>query len=140
MHDMKHVFPMRNLLFGVLLVSLSLSLAAGAEETIPQWQHAEQEPADSVLHDPMIMYNAGGLDGKVAVIGLPSMRTYRHIDVGVDLHEVVYGGTNHGNKNGTPDGKYLYVNDKGANTVGEINLQTGFLERLIAPSMMTWAT
>ena len=132
MHGMKHVFVRGSLLSGVLLVSVGLSSTATAEEAIPQWQHAAQEPADSVLHDPMIMYNAGGLDGKVAVIGLPSMRTYRHIDVGVDLHEVVYGGTNHGNKNGTPDGKYLYVNDKGANTIGEINLQTGFLERLIA--------
>ncbi|MHA1166162.1 MAG: YncE family protein, partial [Alphaproteobacteria bacterium] len=37
-----------------------------------------------------------------------------------------------GNKNLTPDGKYLYVNDKGANTIGVINLQTGFLERLIS--------
>lgn len=66
------------------------------------------------------------------MIGIPSFRTYRHIDVGVDLHEVVYGGSPAGNKNGTPDGKYLYVNDKGANTIGEINLQSGFLERLIA--------
>ncbi|MBT7835687.1 MAG: hypothetical protein HN694_08175, partial [Rhodospirillaceae bacterium] len=58
------------------------------------------------------------------------MRTYRHIDVGVDLHEPVFSGTNAGNKNLTPDGKYLYVNDKAANTVGVINLQSGFLERL----------
>jgi nitrous oxide reductase len=86
------------------------------------------------FHHGSILYQQkkGGLDGRVAVIGIPSFRTYRHIDVGVDLHEVVYGGLAHGNVNGTPDGKYLYVNDKGANTIGEINLQSGFLERLIA--------
>ncbi|MFQ5581050.1 MAG: beta-propeller fold lactonase family protein [Mariprofundaceae bacterium] len=108
---------------------------ANAAETIPPWQHsvsAKEGAKDSPLHDPMLLYNAGGLDGRVAVIGIPSFRTYRHIDVGVDLHEVVYGGLNDGNKNGTPDGKYLYVNDKGANTIGEINLQSGYLERLIA--------
>jgi len=101
-------------------------------ETIPPWQSGQAETVDSPTHDPMLLYNAGGLDGRVAVIGIPSFRTYRHIPVGVDLHEVVYGGLNAGNKNGTPDGKFLYVNDKGSNTVGEINLQSGMLQRLIA--------
>ncbi|MDP6623428.1 MAG: beta-propeller fold lactonase family protein, partial [Alphaproteobacteria bacterium] len=105
---------------------------ASAAEKIPPWQMAVPDGRDAPLHDPMLLYNAGGLDGKVAVIGLPSMRTYRHIDVGVDLHEPVFSGTNAGNKNLTPDGKYLYVNDKGANTIGVINLQTGFMERLIS--------
>jgi len=102
------------------------------DEAIPPWQKAQAETVDSPLHDPMLLYNAGGLDGRVAVIGIPSFRTYRHIPVGVDLHEVVYGGLNAGNKNGTPDGKFLYVNDKGSNTIGEINLQSGMLQRLIA--------
>ncbi len=106
--------------------------AVSGDKSIPSWQHGSAEPQDSPLHDPMIMYNAGGLDGKVAVIGIPSFRTYRHIDVGVDLHEVSFSGTNHGNKNGTPDGKYVFVNDKGANTIGYINLQTGFLEKLVS--------
>ena len=123
---------------GVALPGLALSLAVfgpmgGAEAAkVAPWQHGTAEVSDSPTKDPMLLYGAGGLDGKVSVIGLPSMRTYRHIDVGVDLHEPVFSGTNAGNKNGSPDGKYLYVNDKGANTVGVINLQTGFLERLIA--------
>lgn len=132
MHGAERNVLAASLLSGAVLISGVLGSIASAQESIPPWQHAAKEQTDAMLHDPMIMYNAGGLDGKVAVIGLPSMRTYRHIDVGVDLHEVSFGGTNHGNKNGTPDGKYLYVNDKGANTIGEINLQTGFLERLIA--------
>ncbi|MFQ5356163.1 MAG: beta-propeller fold lactonase family protein [Mariprofundaceae bacterium] len=118
-------------LFSMAFMMLGI---ANAAET-PPWQHsvsAKEGAKDSPTHDPMLLYNAGGLDGRVAVIGIPSFRTYRHIDVGVDLHEVVYGGLAAGNKNGTPDGKYLYVNDKGANTIGEINLQSGFLERLIA--------
>ncbi len=126
-----HKFLIVKLLSAVCL-AVGGGAAASAEEQVPSWQNAEVENKDTPLHDPMLLYNAGGLNGKVAVIGLPSMKTYRHISVGVDLHEVVYGGSPAGNKNGTPDGKYLYVNDKGANTIGEINLQTGMLERLIA--------
>ncbi len=105
---------------------------AADKEVIPGWQNADHNFKDAPLHDPMILYSSGGVDGKVAVIGLPSFRTYRHIDCGVDLHEVSFSGNNRGNKNGTPDGKYLYVNDKGANTICELNLQTGFMERIIA--------
>jgi len=124
-----------NFIVGLFSAVFMMLGVANAAETIPPWQHAvgpAEGAKDSPLHDPMLLYNAGGLDGRVAVIGIPSFRTYRHIAVGVDLHEVVYGGLAAGNKNGTPDGKFLYVNDKGANTVGEINLQSGFLERLIA--------
>ncbi len=126
-----------SLVSGAFLILGSLNAVVSADESsgdksIPSWQFGSGEPQDSPLHDPMIMYNAGGLDGKVAVIGIPSFKTYRHIDVGVDLHEVSFSGTNHGNKNGTPDGKYVFVNDKGANTIGYINLQTGFLERLVS--------
>ena len=91
------------------------------------------------FRDPMIMYNAGGVDGAVAVMGVPSLRTYRHIPVGVDLHEPTFSApTNEGMKSWYgpyskgPDGKYLYVNDKGANTIGIINLQMGMLDRLIS--------
>jgi nitrous oxide reductase len=48
------------------------------------------------------------------------------------LHNFPYSGSNAGNTNGTPDGKYLYVSDKGANTIVEVNLQTGWVERLFA--------
>lgn len=104
--------------------------AAGGD--VRDWHVTQSQLSDAPVKDYMLMYNAGGVDGAVAVIGLPSFRTFRHILVGVDLHEPVFSGSNAGNKNGTPDGKYLYVNDKGANTIGVINLQTGFLERLIA--------
>ncbi|MBI5233754.1 MAG: beta-propeller fold lactonase family protein [Deltaproteobacteria bacterium] len=97
------------------------------------WHMVAPQLSDAPLKDNQIMYNAGGLDGAVAVFGVPSMRTYRHILVGVDLHEPVFSGPNNaGNKNLNPDGKYLYVNDKGAGTIGVINLQLGILERLIA--------
>jgi len=129
---LKSRFLILSLVPGFLLTLCILSPVGVEAAEIPTWQHGSSQPKDAPLKDPMMLYNAGGLDGKVAVIGLPSMRTYRHIDVGVDLHEPVFSGTNAGNKNGTPDGKYLYVNDKGANTIGVINLQTGFLERLIA--------
>ncbi|CAG1012064.1 Nitrous-oxide reductase [Burkholderiales bacterium] len=105
---------------------------AAEQAKIPGWQNAAQEFKDAPLQDPMLLYAAGGLDGRVAVIGLPSFRTYRHIDCGVDLHENVFSGLPAGNKNGTPDGKYMWVNDKGANTICELNLQTGFMERIIA--------
>ena len=118
------------LLIGLaLLLMTAVSAVAGERD----WHQTEAAPNDAPLQDPMIIYNAGGVDGKVAVIGVPSMRTYRHISVGVDLHEPVFSApTNEGNKNLKPDGKYLYVNDKAANTVGIINLQMGTLERLIA--------
>ena len=113
-------------------IALSAYSETSAETDLPVWQNAATEATDHPTKDTMLLYNAGGLDGRVAIMGLPSLRTYRHIDVGVDLHEPVFSGTNAGNKNLTPDGKYLYVNDKGANTIGVINLQTGFLERLIS--------
>ncbi|MBI4937615.1 MAG: beta-propeller fold lactonase family protein [Nitrosomonadales bacterium] len=122
------------LMIGALSASCLVIGAANAadKEVIPGWQNADHSPKDAPLHDPMILYSSGGVDGKLAVIGIPSFKTYRHIDCGVDTHEVVLGGLPAGNKNGTPDGKYAYLNDKGANTICEINLQTGFLERIIA--------
>ncbi len=135
MADRKGSRSLSTVLPGVLMSLVVLgggSIGAHASTDVAPWQHGAKEATDSPTIDPMLLYNAGGVDGKVAVIGLPSMRTYRHIDVGVDLHEPVFSGTNAGNKNGTPDGKFLYVNDKASNTVGVINLQTGMLERLIA--------
>ena len=130
----------RNPLFIGLALLLMASAPAAAGER--DWHMTEPAPNDAPLQDPILMYNAGGTDGAVAVIGVPSMRTYRHIPVGVDLHEPVFSAaTNEGNKNFVgqytkgPDGKYLYVNDKGANTIGIINLQMGTLERLISLPM-----
>ena len=135
MHGKLSRFVFTGFLPGALF-ALGVSLSGNAQADSGQRDWLQYDPAtnttDSPTHDPMLMYNAGGLDGKVAVIGIPSMRTYRHIDCGVDLHEPVFSGTNAGNKNGSSDGKHLYVNDKGANTVCVINLQTGMLERVIA--------
>lgn len=123
-------------LIGLALLLMVVGPAAAGER---DWHMTEPTPNDAPLQDPMLMYNAGGTDGAVAVIGVPSMRTYRHIPVGVDLHEPTFSApTNEGMKSWYgpyskgPDGKYLYVNDKGANTIGIINLQMGNLERLIA--------
>ncbi|MCP4408820.1 MAG: hypothetical protein GY807_13865, partial [Gammaproteobacteria bacterium] len=78
MHSInRNILKIAGLLSGVMLVSVSTISIVNAQEAVPSWQHAAQEQTDAMLHDPMIMYNAGGLDGKVAVIGLPSMRTYR---------------------------------------------------------------
>lgn len=106
--------------------------AEKGKEGLPGWLNADPAVRDVPLRDPMLLYAAGGLDGRVAVIGVPSMRTYRHIECGVDLHENLFSGLPAGNKNGSPDGKYMYVNDKGANTICELNLQTGMMERIIA--------
>ncbi|OGS98541.1 MAG: hypothetical protein A3F73_07965 [Gallionellales bacterium RIFCSPLOWO2_12_FULL_59_22] len=126
------------LMVGALSAScLVLGTANAAEKKVvtPGWQNAAVDASnakDNPTVDPMLLYSSGGVDGKVAIIGIPSFKTYRHIDCGVDLHEVVFSGSPAGNKNGTPDGKYLYVNDKGANTICELNLQTGYMERVIA--------
>ena len=124
----------------LMVSALSMScLMAGAAHAaqdpslaIPGWQVAVPDGKDTPTIDPMILYSSGGVDGKMAVIGIPSFKTYRHIDCGVDTHEISFGGSNKGNKNGTPDGKYVYLNDKGANTICEFDLQTGYLNRIIA--------
>ena len=87
-----------------LMAFAPTNVEASSAAKVAPWQHGSQVPSGSPTEDPMLLYGAGGLDGKVSVIGLPSMRTFRHIDVGVDLHEPVFSGTNQGNKNGTPDG------------------------------------
>jgi len=68
----------------------------------------------------------------MAIIGIPSFKTYRHLIAVSTRNEISFGGSNKGNKNGTPDGKYVYLNDKGANTICEFDIQTGYLARIIA--------
>lgn len=114
------------------LVSGAANAAAANSLSIPGWQVAVPDGKDTPTIDPMILYSSGGVDGKMAIIGIPSFKTYRHLDCGVDTHEISFGGSNKGNKNGTPDGKYVYLNDKGANTICEFNIQSGLLERVIA--------
>jgi len=127
------------LAFAAFVVSPDLASAIKTDQTRGEygtaprdWLEVQGELNDAPLDDYMIMYNAGGTDGSSAVIGIPSLRTYRHIKIGNDLHEPVFSGSNAGNNNGTPDGKWLYITDKGNNTLGVINLQTGYMERIIA--------
>ncbi len=119
------------------LLSMGLSTANAYDVNLTDkdkrdWHVIEKEYNDAPLRDYAILYDAGGTDGAIGVIGIPSMRTFRHILCGVDLHNFPFSGSNAGNNNGTPDGKYLYVSDKGADTIVEVNLQTGFSERLFA--------
>ncbi len=131
----------KSLFFGLAIAVASLffySTPALAKKTVltpfdkRDWHVTEGMDNDSPLRDYALLYDAGGVDGAVGVIGIPSMRTYRHIRAGVDLHNFPFSGSNAGNTNGTPDGKYLWVSDKGADTIAEINLQTGWVERIFA--------
>lgn len=81
--------------------------------------------------DKYIGFFSGGISGSAEVIGIPSLKTLRLIPVGVDTHEPVFSGSNKGGTNGTPDGKYLYLNDKGDSSVGVINIQTQELVKKI---------
>lgn len=131
--EVKKMKALKNsFIFAVIGLVAWLCLPVTVTAADRDWHLTETRADDAPLQDPMLMYNAGGTDGAVAVFGVPSMRTYRHILVGVDLHEPVFSApTNEGTKNLIPDGKFLYVNDKGANTIGVINLQLGSLERII---------
>ncbi len=75
-------------LIGLALLFLATGPAAAGER---DWHSTEATPDDAPLEDPILIYNAGGVDGKVAIIGVPSMRTYRHISVGVDIRAFVEG-------------------------------------------------
>lgn len=127
-----------SLILAVAVLLMFSSIPASAKKTIVtdldkrDWHVIEKYDSDAPLRDYAIDYEAGGTDGAIGVIGIPSMRTYRHIKCGIDLHNFPFSGSNAGNNNGTPDGKYLYVSDKGANTIVEVNLQTGWVERLFA--------
>lgn len=127
-----------SLILSVTVLTLFYSVPAFAKKTVltdldkRDWHVIQEYDSDAPLRDYAFDYDAGGTDGAIGVIGIPSMRTYRHIKAGVDLHNFPFSGSNAGNNNGTPDGKFLYVSDKGANTVVEVNLQTGWVERLFA--------
>ena len=70
-------------------------------------------------------FSAGGVSGRINVMGLPSMRLLKTVEpfrdfgyLNTDLHEPVFSVTN-----GKPDGRKLYVNDKIHNAVAEIDLK-----------------
>ena len=103
--------------------------APGATATPPG---ATATPAVSFeAKDQWLGFLSGGISGAVEVVGIPSLRTIKLIPVGVDTHEPVFSGSNTGGTNGTPDGKYLYINDKGDSSVGIIDLSTLELVRKI---------
>ncbi|MGK7345128.1 MAG: beta-propeller fold lactonase family protein [Candidatus Nitrospinota bacterium M3_3B_026] len=131
----------KSLLFGLVAAVAALFASAPFAEAKKTeltefdkrpWHVVAEQDSDAPLRDYAILYDAGGVDGAIGVIGIPSMRTYRHIRCGVDLHNFPFSGSNAGNNNGTPDGRYLYVSDKGADTIVEVNLQTGWTERIFA--------
>ncbi len=132
---------MKKKLFSLLTLSVALvalNLPAEAKKVIltdkdaRDWHVIAPQDSDYPLRDYAILYDAGGTDGAIGVIGIPSMKTYRHIKCGTDMHNFPFSGSNAGNNNGTPDGKYLYVSDKGSDTIDEVNLQTGWVERIFA--------
>src|SRR3989337_444142 len=90
------------------------------------WQVIATQDSDTPLRDYAMLYEAGGHDGNIGVIGIPSMKVYRYIKMGVDMHNFPFSGSNAGNNNGTPDGKFLWVSDKGADAVIELHLQCGY--------------
>ena len=78
-------------------------------------------------------FSAGGVSGRINVMGLPSMRLLKTIEpfrdfgyLNTDLHEPVFSVTN-----GKPDGRKLYVNDKINNAVAEIDLKTFRATRVV---------
>src|SRR3989338_6223427 len=110
---------------------LAMGSASAAEQVkIPGWQNAVPDGKDTPTIDPMILYSSGGVDGKMAVIGIPSFKTYRHIDCGVDTHEISFGGSNKGNKNGTPAAEFFYLSHQGAIPVCKCHQPPGDLYRI----------
>lgn len=108
---------------GALLVAFALS---SRTDTIPGFDLASAK-------DEYYGFAAGGVSGRINVLGLPSMRLLKTIepfrDFGYsksDLHEPVFSLTN-----GKPDGRKLYVNDKIHNAVAEIDLRTFRTTRVV---------
>ncbi|MDR2725857.1 MAG: YncE family protein, partial [Candidatus Adiutrix sp.] len=81
--------------------------------------------------DEWIIFASGGISGTLQVIGLPSLQTIKLIPIGVDTHEPVFSGSNLPGTNGTPDGKYVFINDKGDSAVGIVDISTQELIRKI---------
>ena len=116
----------RNPLFIVLALLLMVSGTAVAGER--DWHETESSPNDAPLQDPMIMYNAGGVDGAVAVVGVPSLRTYGIINLQMGMldrlislpfpfgiHHITLG----------PDGKTLYSTGELTGKMAKTDIATG---------------
>lgn len=101
-----------------LLVLAAPGLAVGAAQ-------------DLNAKDDYVIFASGGISGTVQVIGLPSLTTLKLIPVGVDTHEPVFSGSNKPGTNGTPDGQYVFINDKGDSAVGVVDISTQELVRKI---------
>lgn len=81
--------------------------------------------------DPWIGYAAGGYNGKILILELPSLKLLKEVPAGVDLHGPVLSGAKTGNSNGAPDGKTLYAVDKAANKVIVMDLATSAISKKI---------
>ncbi len=106
-----------------LFVAFALNIRT---DTIPSFDLASAK-------DEYYGFAAGGVSGRINVLGLPSMRLLKTIepfrDFGYarsDLHEPVFSLTN-----GKPDGRKLFVNDKIHNAVAEIDLRTFRTTRVV---------
>ncbi len=88
-------------------------------------------PALVQARDPWTGYAAGGYNGKILVLELPSLKLLKEIQAGIDLHGPVLSGGNKGNSNGTPDGKTLYAVDKALNKVVVVDLATSKVSKTI---------
>jgi nitrous oxide reductase len=109
----------------VTALAALLVMASGLEAMAAQ--------PDSLIKpkDEYIIFASGGISGSLQVIGLPSLQTIKLIPVGVDTHEPVFSGSNKPGTNGTPDGKYVFINDKGDSSVGIVDISTQELVRKI---------
>ncbi|MDR1489044.1 MAG: beta-propeller fold lactonase family protein [Desulfovibrio sp.] len=117
----------KNLHLAVALLAALFLMAAGLEAGAAPPAGAAQLKNK----DDYIIFASGGISGTLQVIGLPSLQTIKLIPVGVDTHEPVFSGSNKPGTNGTPDGKYVFINDKGDSSVGVVDIATQELIRKI---------
>ncbi len=121
----------KKLIAGISIIAMSSLLLGGCGNTksATSTDSNKNSTADvgtntNLGKDQWIGFLSGGISGSCEVIGIPSLRTLKVIPVGVDTHEPVFSGSNAGGTNGTPDGKYVYLNDKGDSSVGVIDIAT----------------
>ena len=130
----------REWLIGLIAIAVALTVVATSCVGQQTPQATQAPPATSAggatttsggplyvaqqMKDPWYGFASGGVSGAMVVVGIPSLRILKMIPVGVDLHEPVFSGSNAGGTNGTPDGKFVYINDLADNAIGEIDLST----------------
>lgn len=133
----------RGILFTLLTASIATALVA-AIVSVPSLVEAKKNALRTEVHpgelDDYYGFFSGGHSGEVRVLGLPSMRLLKRIAVfNVDtgsgwgitneskamMGGMIVGDTHHAHgsyKDGTYDGKYLWINDKANNRLARIRL------------------